>query len=216
MGSATCSQIISRLNLEGHPEGGYYVQTLRDDSIVLSKCPWPSREERPNYQHCFPTILFGVGGEGLSNKVGRPVSTSVYSLLPSGSVTRLHWLPCAETLHFYLGEPLTVFELYEDGNFKLTCVGSDLLREEHQPQYTIPPYVWFSLFPTNVYTISTDGALKVNKAEPRDAEKHYSRLGATCAPAFRIEDAEVAKWAEFVSRFPKLEPLISLPCPTNG
>ncbi|XP_056176934.1 uncharacterized protein LOC115671163 [Syzygium oleosum] len=187
MGSPTCSQIISRLNLQGNPDGGYYAQTLRDSSIVLSKSLLPSRY-----------------------KVDRPVSTSVYSLLPSGSVTHLHRLPCAETLHFYLGEPLTVFELYEDGNFKLTCVGSDLQGGDQQPQYTVPPNVWFSLFPTNDYAISTDGAMKVHRAEPRDTENHYSLLGATCAPGFQIEDAEVAKRAEFISRFPHLEPLISL------
>ncbi|KAI6682066.1 hypothetical protein NL676_035947 [Syzygium grande] len=173
MGSPTCSQIISRLGLQGHPDGGYYLQTLRDSSIVLSKSHLPSRY-----------------------RVDRPVSTSIYSLLPSGSVTT--------SIGYH------VFELYEDGNFKLTCVGSDLLGGDQQPQYTVPPNVWFSLFPTNDYAISTDGAVKVHRAEPRDMENHYSLLGATCAPAFQIEDAEVAKRAEFISRFPHLEPLISL------
>ncbi|KAI6682065.1 hypothetical protein NL676_035946 [Syzygium grande] len=187
MGSPTCSQTISRLGLQGHPDGGYHLQTLRDSSIVLSKSHLPSRY-----------------------KVDRPVSTSIYFLLPSGSVTLLHRIPCAETFHFYLGEPLTVFELYEDGNFKLTHVGSDLLVEDQQPQYTVPPYVWFCSFPTNDYTISTDGAVKVHKAKPRDAESHYSLLGVTCAPAFQFEDSEVAKRAEFVLQFPHLEPLISL------
>jgi len=40
--------------------------------------------------------------------VDRAVSTSIYFLLPSGSVSRLHRIPMAETWHFYLGEPLTV------------------------------------------------------------------------------------------------------------
>ncbi|KAI3410858.1 Cupin_5 domain-containing protein [Psidium guajava] len=187
MASPTCSEIISRLNLGGHPDGGHYLQTLRDSSIVLSKSHLPSRY-----------------------KVDRPVSSSIYFLLPSGSVSLLHRVPCAETFHFYLGEPLTVFDLNEDGNFKLTCVGSDLLGENQQLQYTVPPYVWFCAFPTNDYTISTDGAVKVHKAEPRDAENHYSLLGVTCAPAFEFKDSEVAKRAEFVSLFPHLEPLISL------
>ncbi|KAL3744643.1 hypothetical protein ACJRO7_013845 [Eucalyptus globulus] len=94
---------------------------------------------------------------------------------------------------------LDVFELYKDGNFKLTSVGSDLLGEDQQPQYMVPPYVWFRLYPTNDYAISIDGAVKVHKAEPRDADNHHSFLGATCIPAFQIEDAEVAKRAEFIS-----------------
>ena len=43
-----------------------------------------------------------------ADKVDRPVSTAIYFLLPSGSVSHLHRIPCAEVWHFYLGEPLTV------------------------------------------------------------------------------------------------------------
>lgn len=43
-----------------------------------------------------------------ADKVGRAVSTAIYFLLPAGSVSRLHRIPCAETWHFYKGEPLTV------------------------------------------------------------------------------------------------------------
>lgn len=43
-----------------------------------------------------------------ADKVDRAVSTAIYFLLPSGSVSRLHRIPCAETWHFYKGEPLTV------------------------------------------------------------------------------------------------------------
>ncbi|KAG0503874.1 hypothetical protein HPP92_003946 [Vanilla planifolia] len=60
------------------------------------------------------------------NKVGRPVSTAIYFLVPSGSVSRLHRIPCAETWHFYLGEPLTVFELHDDGRIVFTTLGLDL------------------------------------------------------------------------------------------
>jgi hypothetical protein len=43
-----------------------------------------------------------------ADKVNRAVSTAIYFLLPAGSVSRLHRIPCAETWHFYKGEPLTV------------------------------------------------------------------------------------------------------------
>ena len=45
-----------------------------------------------------------------ADKVGCAVSTAIYFLLPSGSVSRLHRIPCAKTWHFYKGEPLTVGE----------------------------------------------------------------------------------------------------------
>ena len=47
-----------------------------------------------------------------ADKVDRPVSTAIYFLLPAGSVSRLHRIPCAETWHFYKGEPLTVSIIY--------------------------------------------------------------------------------------------------------
>ncbi|KAK9948119.1 hypothetical protein M0R45_003707 [Rubus argutus] len=74
------------------------------------------------------------------DKVDRPVSTSIYFLLPAGNVSRLHRIPCAETWHFYLGEPLTIMELNEvDGVVKLTNLGPNFIGEDQQPQYTVPP-----------------------------------------------------------------------------
>ncbi|KAH9804713.1 actin 1 [Citrus sinensis] len=143
-----------------------------------------------------------------SDKVDRAVSTAIYFLLPSGSVSHLHRLPCAETWHFYTGEPITIFELNDkDGKIKLTCLGNDLGNNQ-QPQYTVPPNVWFGSFPTNDFHISPDGA--VSKVESRDAESHYSLVGCTCAPAFQFEDFELAKRSDLVSSFPNHAPLISL------
>ena len=43
-----------------------------------------------------------------ADKVDRPVSTAIYYLLPSGSISKLHRLPAAEVWHFYTGQALTV------------------------------------------------------------------------------------------------------------
>ncbi|KAF9680378.1 hypothetical protein SADUNF_Sadunf06G0114900 [Salix dunnii] len=225
---ATTSEIVEKLNLQPHTEGGFYAETLRDTSIVLSSSQLPSEY-----------------------KVDRAISTSIYFLLPAGNVSLLHRIPCAETWHFYLGEPLTfpifhpvefdvmkimtilypvdlicavislltsvkpankllkVLELNEkNGQVKLTSIGPDLLGDNQQPQYTVPPYVWFGAFPTKDYIISPDGM--VAKAATRDAESHYSLVGCTCAPAFQFEDFELAKRSYLISRFPNHEPLISL------
>jgi len=58
--------------------------------------------------HLASLILFYIFFWISAVKVDRAVSTSIYFLLPSGSVSRLHRIPMAETWHFYLGEPLTV------------------------------------------------------------------------------------------------------------
>ncbi|OWM77332.1 uncharacterized protein LOC116188493 [Punica granatum] len=185
MSLATTSKLVEKLNLTPHPEGGFYSETFRDNSIILSTSQLP-----PEY------------------KVDRPVSTSIYFLVPSGSVSLIHRIPMAETWHFYVGEPLTVFELNDkDGTVKLTCIGPDIEKGQ-QPQYTVPSYVWFGSFPTKDYSISSDGA--VIKSAPRDAEKHYSLVGCTCAPAFQYEDFDLGKRSELVSKFPNMAGLISL------
>ncbi|KAL5682338.1 hypothetical protein ACJX0J_008723, partial [Zea mays] len=80
----TATEVAALLDLKPHPEGGFYTETFRDGSITLTTSQLP-----PHY------------------KVNRAVSTAIYFLLPAGSVSRLHRIPCAETWHFYKGEPLT-------------------------------------------------------------------------------------------------------------
>lgn len=41
MNQATASGIVAKLNLTPHPEGGFYAETFRDSSIVLSKSQLP-------------------------------------------------------------------------------------------------------------------------------------------------------------------------------
>lgn len=156
----------------------------------------------------FETCLILLKYWLIADKVDRPVSTSIYFLLPAGSVSKLHRIPCAETWHFYLGEPITIVELNEnDGSMKLTCLGQDLM-ENQQPQYTVPPNVWFGSFPTKDISISPEGV--ATKTAPRDNENHFSLVGCTCAPAFQFEDFELAKRSELIKRFPQYESLISL------
>ncbi|XP_042406009.1 uncharacterized protein LOC121996211 [Zingiber officinale] len=176
------SELVEMLDLKIHPEGGFYTETFRDFSVTLSKSQLP-----PQY------------------KVDRPVSTSIYFLLPAGSVSHLHRIPCAETWHFYSGEPLTVFELHDDGQIELTVLGSDL-DAGHRPQYTVPPNVWFGSFPTlDVSSFSTDGSLLV-RGSTRDPELHYSLVGCTCAPAFQFDDFELAKLSDIKALAPQAQP----------
>ncbi|KAK7265456.1 hypothetical protein RJT34_33076 [Clitoria ternatea] len=183
--SLRASEIAKKLNLQPHPEGGFYAETFRDHSVHLSTSLLP-----PQY------------------KVDRPVSTSIYFLLPSASVSRLHRIPCAETWHHYIGEPITVVELNEkDGGVKFTLLGSDL-SENQVPQYTVPPNVWFGSFPTKDFSVSPDGGRFI-RSEPRDCEIHYSLVGCTCAPAFQFQDFELAKRSFLLARFPQLESLVT-------
>ncbi|XAR67212.1 hypothetical protein NMG60_11013690 [Bertholletia excelsa] len=184
--SPSASEIVAKLNLKPHPEGGFYNETFRDNSIILSKSHLP-----PEY------------------KVDRPVSTSIYFLLPSGSVSHLHRIPCAETWHFYMGEPITILEMNDiEGTVKLTCLGPNPLSDNQHLQHIVPPNVWFGAYPTLDVELSAENI--VVKYAPRNAENHFTLVGCTCAPAFEYEDFELAKCSELVSRFPKHESLINL------
>ncbi|VAI60383.1 unnamed protein product [Triticum turgidum subsp. durum] len=149
-----------------------------------------------------------------ADKVGRAVSTAIYFLLPSGSVSHLHRIPCAETWHFYKGEPLTVFELHDDGHIDLTVIGPHLDAGQ-RPQYTVPPNVWFGSFPTlDVESFASDGSHLVNSRK-RDPEKHYSLAGCTCAPGFEYEDFEMASFDDVKSIAPKAEPFLNYLIPSK-
>ncbi|KAJ1701441.1 hypothetical protein LUZ63_001220 [Rhynchospora breviuscula] len=179
------SEVVALLDLKPHVEGGFFTETFRDSSITLSTSQLP-----PQY------------------KVDRAVSTAIYFLLPAGSISRLHRIPCSETWHFYMGEPLTVFELHDDGDIELTVLGSDL-DAGHRPQYTVPPNVWFGAFPTlDVDSFATDGSVLV-KSKKRDPELHYSLVGCTCAPGFQFEDFEMASKEDLKNLVPQAEPFLN-------
>ncbi|MQM18537.1 hypothetical protein Taro_051532 [Colocasia esculenta] len=205
LSDSSASKIAAMLDLKAHPEGGFYKETFRDSSIVLPKSRLPPQcnlHSLPSaYSHLCPPDMPN------SDKVDRPVSTAIYFLLPTGSVSHLHRIPCAETWHFYKGEPLTVFELHDDGEVKLTILGTDL-ESGQLLQYTVPPNTWFGSFPTkDVEKYATDGS-SLLLAQSREPDRHYSLVGCTCAPAFQFEDFEMAKYDEIAPLAPKAEPCI--------
>ncbi|CAM6049501.1 unnamed protein product [Sphagnum compactum] len=184
MAGMTVKEICKLLDLQPHQEGGFFKETFRDSDIMLSTDSLP-----PRY------------------KVARPVSTAIYFLLPTGAVSCLHRIPCAEVWHFYAGEPLTVFELDNEGNMKHTVLGSDLAAGQ-TPQYEIKPMEWFGAYPTNdilhIPPHHDDGSSSpLLKATSRDPEHHFSLVGCTCAPAFQFEDFELANQAELLASHPK-------------
>lgn len=86
-------------------------------------------------------------------------------------------------------------------------MGQDIL-ENQRLQYTVPPDVWFGAFPTRDYDLLTNN--EVVKNARRDAEKHFSLVGTTVAPAFEAADFVLAKRSQLVARFPHLKSLITV------
>ena len=75
--SLKADELIKRLGLKPHPEGGFYRETYRSPGSVKIR----------GSKRCF--------------------STAIYYLLVPGAVSKLHRLSSDEVFHFYLGHPVT-------------------------------------------------------------------------------------------------------------
>lgn len=179
--------VVERLKLIPHPEGGFFAETFRDPSVFIAKEHLPANA---------------------GYKVGRAISTAIFFLVPSGSVSHLHRIPSSEVWHFYAGDPITVFELNEKGEINKTVLGPDL-SAGHVFQHTVPPLVWFAAFPTKDYD---DEGGKIIDGELSEAEKdfRYSLVGCTVAPAFEFADFELAKKKELLEMFPNASTYLEL------
>jgi len=93
-------RLVTRLELQPHPEGGYFRETYRSPELLTAL---PERFEGP-----------------------RSSSTTILFLLPHGHTSSLHRIKSDEVWHFYLGSPLRVVSLDPDGSRKDYCLGSSL------------------------------------------------------------------------------------------
>ncbi|MBI3548258.1 MAG: cupin domain-containing protein [Elusimicrobia bacterium] len=120
----TAREIVSRLKLKPHPEGGFYRETYRAKGVIPKAA-----------------LGAGFGGE-------RAHSTAIYCLFPKGAVSRFHRIRSDELWHFYIGGPLTIVELRRSGPPKKTVLGPDL-KAGQRPQHAVPAGVWFGAYPND-------------------------------------------------------------------
>jgi predicted cupin superfamily sugar epimerase len=92
----TAKEIIKKLGLKKHPEGGYYRETYCSKGKIVV------RGRKRNY------------------------SSAIYFLLPKGSKSKLHKLKSDELWHFYLGDPLTLVQIHPDGKTEKVTLGRNI------------------------------------------------------------------------------------------
>lgn len=109
---------IQELDLQPHPEGGYFKETYRS----AKKIPQESL--------------------GNSYSGDRNVATCIYFLLDSDSFSALHRIQQDEIWHFYEGSTLEIHEIDLEGKYSCTKVGTDFQKGE-RPQYVVPAGHWF-------------------------------------------------------------------------
>ena len=114
----TAQDLIDRLRLAPHPEGGYYRETYR--------------------------AADGIRAPGFDGP--RSISTAIYYLLAAGDRSMLHRIKSDEAWHFYAGGPLLIVALSPDGVLTETRLGSDVARGEI-PQHIVPAGHWFGACP---------------------------------------------------------------------
>jgi len=110
---------IEKLELERHPEGGYFRQTYKA-ALVVPKSALPA----------------GFAG-------ARAASTAIYFLLEGENFSAFHRLRSDEVWHFYAGDPLVVQVIEPEGKCSSILLGRD--PEARQVlQAVVPAGCWFA------------------------------------------------------------------------
>ena len=149
----TADEIKALLNLKPHPiEGGFYRRTYTS----LGQVP----------------LLRGM----------RPQGSAIYYLLEAGTFSEMHTLASDEIFHFYLGDPVEMLQLHDDGSSAVFTLGPDLEAGE-QVQLVVPAGVWQGT------RLMGDGKVAL--------------LGCTVTPGFDFEDYRSGSYAELAEKWPE-------------
>lgn len=111
--------LIQKLELQPHPEGGYFKETYRSDDIISKSCLPDVFESERNY------------------------STGIYYLLKSDDFSAFHKINQDEMWHFYLGDTIELTMISEDGVLTTVHIGNDILLDQ-VPQIVVPKNYWFA------------------------------------------------------------------------
>lgn len=156
---------ISALGLEKHPEGGYYREIYKNGGMITDN--------------------------GLTNRFEgkRHLATSIYFLLKSGEVSRLHRLKSDELWYYHAGASMTIYEIGLDGEMRTHRLGLDTEAGE-LPQVVIPGGCIF-------------GAL-VN------GSSSFTLVGCMVSPGFDFTDFELLTREWLMAAYPRHEAVIRL------
>jgi predicted cupin superfamily sugar epimerase len=106
---------ISKLNLQKHREGGYFIESYKSIELV----------NLPNYHG------------------PRHVCTAIYYLLKGDEFSSFHVMKSDELWHFYAGSSLTVFIIEPNGRLNEVILGENI-DNGHTFQAAITAGCWFA------------------------------------------------------------------------
>jgi uncharacterized protein len=106
---------IKKLNLNKHPEGGYFADTYKSDKIIR---------------------LPGYDGS-------RSICTAIYYLLTGNQFSSFHIMKSDEIWHFYSGSSLTLYIIDSKGKLKEAFLGPNISKGETF-QLVVKSGCWFA------------------------------------------------------------------------
>lgn len=172
----TADEIKQLLGLAPHPTCGFVSESYRS-TLQIPASALPAEYGSP-----------------------RPYGSVLYFLVTPDAHMQLHRIRSDQMYHHYLGDPLEVLLLYEDGRGEVRVVGSDLAGGM-RPQLTIP-----------------GGTFHVSRLRAGAA---YALLGTSEWPGVEPPDVEVGDPAVLATRYPAMRDQIAdfarhTPAPATG
>jgi len=159
------ADIIRTLALTPHPEGGHFREIVRSEERLLGRA-LPARYGR-----------------------ARSLYTSIYYLLESGEVSRIHRLRSDELWCLLSGGPLAIHCLHPDGRHTAVTLGIALDQGERLVT-VVPQGVWF-------------GAMVLEPGA-------FALVDCTVVPGFEFGDFELGDRAHLMAAFPAQRAIIEL------
>jgi hypothetical protein len=162
----TAPQIKDLLKLQPLPfEGGFFAEVYR------STCKLPSSALPPGYPD------------------ERSLSTAIYYLLTPDNFSAMHKLRGDEVYHFYLGDPVEMLLLKQDGSAEAILIGADIASGMHL-QHAVAGGTW-------------QGARLAPGGQ-------FALMGTTMTPGFDPADFELGNRDELRAQYSRYSPLIAM------
>jgi uncharacterized protein len=159
MSAITASDVIRLLDLKPLTiEGGFFRETYRS----------PQHIELPLYRG------------------PRSLATAIYYLLTPETFSRMHRVPGEEIFHFYLGDPVEMLQLGDNGSGEIITMGQDI-ASGMKVQHIVPGGRW--------------------QGARLRADGKFALLGTTMSPGFEYEDYETGAH-ELIDQWPNFKDAI--------
>ena len=156
-------RIKKRFKLQTHPEGGFYSAGYRSPEFLKS--------------------------EGLPQRYNSPrnLYSSIYFMVTTTNSSRFHKLKTDEMWHFYLGDPISLHLISENGHYSKVELSAEEGKEKFM--YLVKKNTWMA-------------------AACEGNEKNYSLAACTLVPGFEYDDFELANRNDLLAAYPEHKEVI--------